>query len=184
MVGNPIPADGELLQRFQTGEQAAFDQLVDRYQVRLLRFAARTLGNGERAEDVVQETFLRLLRKTPDKAVNGAIGPWLFRVCRNYAYDLMKLESREKQRREKVAKEEAVQASSSDAERAELRVFVAQALEKLPPKQREVVRLKVQEGLSYREISEVTGLKTGYIGWLVHTGLEALTERLRSAGAL
>ena len=61
---------------------------------------------------------------------------------------------------------------------------IADELERLPAKEREVVRLKVQQGLSYREIAEVTGLKPGYIGWLIHHGLNRLTNRLQAAGVL
>lgn len=177
------PADGDLILRYRSGDLAAFDLLVDRYQGRLLQFARATAGETH-AEDVVQEVFVRLMRSAPEVGSNGAVGAWLFRVCRNLAYDTMKLEIRERRRRERVARPEASAEETLPAEAAETRARLAEELERLPAKEREVLRLKVQEGLSYKEISEVTGLKTGYIGWLVHQGLNRLTGRLQAAGVI
>lgn len=177
------PQDGELLQRYRSGDLRSFDLLVDRYEGRLLAFARSTLPDASAAEDVVQEAFLRLIRSAPELGSNGAVGAWLFRVCRNLAYDTMKTESRERKRRERVAQAEAVPPGTRP-EDDELHARLRDELERLPAKQREVVRLKVLQGLSYREIAEVTGLKTGYIGWLVHTGLNDLTTRLSASGLL
>lgn len=183
MAEAPDPGDGALLARFRAGDGAAFDLLVDRYQGPLLRFAQAALHDPAVAEDVVQETFLRLIRHAPDPGSNGAVGAWLFRVCRNLAYDTMKTETRERKRREAVA-EPPAPAAEPVSERAELGALVSRELERLPAKQREVVAMKVQQGLSYQEIAAATGLKPGYIGWLVHTGLNTLTDRLRAAGAV
>jgi len=184
MEGTSEPPDGDLVTRFRGGDLAAFESLVERYEGALLRFARATLRNAAAAEDAVQETLLRLAKSPPDPAGNGAIGAWLFRVCRNLAYDNMKSEQRERQRREKVSRDEIDITAEHPAETREMHALVGRELERLPAKQREVLRLKVQEGLSYAQIAEVTGLKSGYIGWLVHTGMNALTDRLRAAGLL
>ncbi|TAH35071.1 MAG: RNA polymerase sigma factor [Planctomycetota bacterium] len=183
MAEAPDPGDGDLLDRFRSGEVAAFDLLVDRYQAPLLRYAHATLHDPAAAEDVVQETFVRLIRHAPDPGSNGAVGAWLFRVCRNLAYDTMKTETRERKRREAAGAADTA-SSAAPPENNELGALVSRELERLPAKQREVVRMKVVQGLSYQEIAGATGLRPGYIGWLVHTGLNTLTDRLRAAGAL
>src|SRR5687767_2374444 len=66
---------------------------LDRYEGQLTRYAQRITGDGERARDVVQETFLRLCREPP-AAVDGHLAEWLFTVCRNQALDVCRKESR------------------------------------------------------------------------------------------
>ncbi|MDA0667954.1 MAG: sigma factor [Planctomycetota bacterium] len=97
------PADGSLLADYRNGKVSAFDLLVDRHEAPLLRFASSILREVTKAEDVVQESFLRLLRKGPDLGSEASLGPWLFRVCRNLAYDMRKMDMREAARREQVA---------------------------------------------------------------------------------
>jgi len=145
----------------------------------LLRYALRLTGDAELARDVVQETFLRLCRAEAG-AVDGHVGPWLFRVCRQRALD-------------QVRKEQRMPASASicingfathepgpveRAERQENGQDVLRLLAALPANQQEVVRLKFQAGLSYRQISDVTGLSVSNVGFLLHTALARLRERV------
>ena len=67
------------------------------------------------------------------------------------------------------------------AERQEAVRLAVAVLESLPDNQQEVIRLKVQNGLSYREISEVTGLSVSNVGFLLHRGIKTLRERLKTA---
>ncbi len=189
MQGESGPADAALLERFHRGDPAAFEELVDRYQAPLLRFARAVLPDASAAEDVVQETFLRFLRHAGGlrrgPGLNGRDAPlaaWLFRVCRNLAWDLMKTERREQERRRRLRP--APPEERDGAEGRELRELVGRELERLPAREREVLQRKVLEGQSYREIAEATGLKPGYIGWLIHQGLGRLHERLQAAGVL
>ena len=176
-------ADGELLADHLAGSTEAFDRLVERHQGRLLRFATGLLRDRARAEDVVQETFLRLLRKPPAIGSAGSAGPWLFRVCRNLAYDLMKTETREQVRRERI---EAPESSTPDELSAdtEVKALVRQEWDLLPAREREALWLKVHDGLSYAQIGEVLGVKPGTVGWIVHEAMQHLTQRLRAVQAL
>jgi len=178
------PKDGELLARFRTGDPDAFDLLVERYQGRLLRLAGAALGDSSSAEDVVQETFVRLLRHAPEPGPNGAVGGWLFRVCRNLACDTMRTEIREKRRRERASVPGLAPSGPEGAAEAELREIVARELDRLPAREGDVLRRKLQEGQTYREIAAATGMAPGTVGWLVHTGLQRLSARLRAAGVL
>lgn len=177
------PADGALLAAFAAGSAEAFDQLVERHQARLVRFASGLLRDRERAEDVVQETFLRLLRTPPAIGSADEAGPWLFRVCRNLSYDLMKTESREQARREHVVTAETAAPDQQSAD-AEVLALVRQEWSRLPAREREALWLKVNEGMSYAQIGEVLGVKPGTVGWIVHEGLNHLTQQLRTAQAL
>ncbi|MHC4379548.1 MAG: RNA polymerase sigma factor [Planctomycetota bacterium] len=177
------PADGSLLAEFRSGKVAAFDQLVDRHQAPLIRFATSILREATKAEDVVQESFLRLLRKGPELGSEASLGPWLFRVCRNLAYDMRKMDTREAARREKVVYEDPL-TPDAQSEQQEVLTLVQRELQNLPEREREAIWLKVHEGWNYAQIGEVLGVKAGTVGWLVHEGMNRLTARLRVAQAI
>lgn len=154
-------------------------EALDQYEGRLVRYAGRITGNLEQARDVVQETFARLCGQDPG-ALNGRLGPWLFAVCRNRAIEL-----RRKDRRMHAAGELMMEGLADNAvtpaESAEDREQsggILQHLATLPESQQEVVRLKFQESMSYREISEVTGHSVSNVGFLLHTALKTLRQRM------
>jgi RNA polymerase sigma factor (sigma-70 family) len=141
----------------------------------LFRYAARLLGDPERARDVVQDTFVKLMAQPPT-AINGHTVEWLFTVCRHRALDVMRKENRMKR-----FEEGQMERLSSDdlhpgheMERAETTAAVLQLINRLPPNQQEVVRLKFQNGFSYKEISRITELSVGNVGFLIHTAVHRL----------
>jgi RNA polymerase sigma-70 factor (ECF subfamily) len=154
-------------------------EVFDQYEGPLVRYAQRLLGDPHRACDVVQDTFVQLCRQ-PRSKVEKAVRQWLFAVCRNRAMDVLKKEHRmtalnDEQQAGCVSPEVAA------SERMEQRETAGQAraiLVTLPTNQQEVIRLKVQEGLTYREISEVTGLSVSNVGFLLHRGLKTIRERM------
>ncbi|RMH04111.1 MAG: RNA polymerase sigma factor [Planctomycetota bacterium] len=183
-TGASADPDGRLLARFQGGEAAAFADLVERWQGPLLRFSGSLLRSAVAAEDVVQECFLRLIRRPPEIGSDGDLGPWLFRVCRNLCLDAMKTDARENRRRERLSPPAAAPGPADRVEAGELADLVDRELGRLPLREREILLLKVGEGLSYRQIAEVTGLAAGTVGWLIHQALGRLCDRLRAAEAL
>jgi RNA polymerase sigma factor (sigma-70 family) len=150
---------------------------LDRHGGELTRYAQRFLNDPGGAQDVVQETFLRLCQQQQSK-LNGRLIPWLFAVCRNVALDV-----RRKEQKMSSLVDEAVGSVSTNqvtpseqVEQAELAGQVIQLLTRLPENQQEVIRLKFQQGMSYKEISSVTGLTVTNVGFLIHTGLKKLRE--------
>ena len=150
------------------------------YEGPLLRYASRLVGDVDRARDVVQDTFLRLCREDPAR-LDGHLGQWLFTVCRNRALDI-----RRKEGHVEPLDERALEAQPSNApsparllERREDLDVVLRTLDTLPASQQEVLRLKFQAGLSYREIAEVTGLTVNHVGVLLHNGIKSIRERVR-----
>ena len=160
---------------------------VDQYEGPLVRYAARLIGSTEAARDVVQETFLRLCKA--DRAeVEPHLAQWLFTVCRNRALEVGRKETRMKTLVESRVCETAARQSSPQAsvavngsvgiETSEAIGEVLRLLDTLPENQQEVVRLKFQNGLSYREISEVTELSVTNVGYLLHTAIQTLRRKL------
>lgn len=149
------------------------------YQCALVGYTRQIVGDLDLARDVVQEAFLRLARERPQPPPDR-LASWLYTVCRNRALDVLRKERRmeplETTQMELVADRErdpAAAAESSD----EARVIMG-FVERLPVNQREVVRLKFADGLSYREISELTGLSVGNVGFLLHNTLTQLRRRI------
>jgi RNA polymerase sigma-70 factor (ECF subfamily) len=154
------------------------------YEGKLVRYATGIVGDIERARDVVQDTFLRLCKEDPSR-IGEYLAQWLFTVCRNRALDIRKKEAR------MSFVDEAELAVSAGAtsrpfallERKEAMDQVMRVLETLPENQREVVILKFQADLSYKEISAVTGLSVTNVGFLLHTALKTIRQRLAEESA-
>jgi len=153
---------------------------VEQHEGPLLRYATSILKDDERARDVVQDAFLRLCRETRD-AVDGHLREWLFTVCRHRALDVLRKEGRMTTTSEpdtgvaSLAPDPALASEIQDDARRVLAL-----LDTIPAKQREAIRLKFQGGLSYAEIARVTDCSVGYVGFLIHTGLKALREKVRA----
>ena len=153
---------------------------VARHQAPLLRYATRLLhGDSNRAQDVVQDTFVRLMAQPSDQ-VDGHVAEWLFTVCRNRVTDLLRKEGRmslfaEGQAERLVAPEPRPGAT---LERSEQHAAVLRLITQLPPNQQEVVRLKFQNGFSYQEISRITSLSVTNVGFILHTAIKSLRQNL------
>jgi RNA polymerase sigma factor (sigma-70 family) len=144
-------------------------------QAPLTRYAARLLGDADRARDVVQDTFVKFMAQ-PREAINGHAVEWLFTVCRHRALDVLRKEGR--MRRFEEGQVERVTADDPrpgrSLERAETQAAILQMIDRLPRNQQEVVRLKFQHGFSYKEISRITTLSEGNVGFLIHHAVARL----------
>ena len=155
--------------------------LLVRYEGPLLRYAQRLIGCQDRARDVVQETFLRLC-KQPEVARESHVAEWLFTVCRNYALDVI----RKEQRMIPAASGELTDTQApaptpvAQAEHNETADRVLALVKGLPENQQQVLMLKFQGSLSYREIARVTGFTVSNVGYLIHQGLTTLRRQLKS----
>jgi len=149
------------------------------YEGRLVRYAMSLTRNIETARDVVQETFLRLCDEDRAK-VEGQLKAWLFKVCRNKAIDVLRKESRMTTvDNSELDTRHSPDPSPYDSLAAEEKTkSVITAVDSLPERQRELIRLKFQEGMSYKEISEVTSLSVSNVGFILHQAMTALRGSL------
>lgn len=156
---------------------------LDRYEGELVRYAHRLTGDLERARDVVQETFLRLCRQEQAQ-LDGHLAEWLFAVCRNKAIDVRRKESRMTTLAAPQTIDTAVREPTPAVlvERRDSAGHILELLASLPANQQEVIRLRFQNSLSYREIAEVTGLTVTNVGFLLHRGLKTIREKVKVAG--
>lgn len=142
----------------------------------LIAYAAKIVNDYERARDVVQDTFIKLYQQDVEK-VKGGLKSWLYTVCRNRSLDVLRKDRRLVLVEDSQAGLEAEAASPLEsAQQREQLGQVQECLKALSENQRQVILLKFQKGLSYKEISEETGLKTGNVGFLLHNGLKKLRQ--------
>jgi RNA polymerase sigma-70 factor (ECF subfamily) len=167
---------------------AAFDSIVSRYEAALLRYAARIVGDPDAAQDIIQNTFIRLFRKWEERLEpSPQVSSWLYRVAHNCAVDHMRRESRRRLlhlRHAEGARDfvppnrGAAFRISEEARRA------AEALRKLSQRERQLVVLKVYEEKTYREISEITGLTVSNVGYILHHAMKKMAAELRRIQAI
>jgi RNA polymerase sigma-70 factor (ECF subfamily) len=148
---------------------------VARFEGPLTLYASRLLRDAEAARDVVQETFLKLCA-SDRPSIENHLAEWLYIVCRNRALDVLRKEQRMSQLREEQVHRclSPEPAPLEAAERRELGQRVLELLETLPVNQREVIRLKFQNGFSYQEISRISGQSITNVGYLIHAGIKTL----------
>ena len=146
-------------------------EALEQHESSLIRYARWILSDLESAREVVQETFLRLCKEDPAR-VEGHLAQWLFTVCRNLAFDARKKEAR----MTPLGDTEIAVAPDMDDRRTVSQVF--QFVETLPKNQREVIYLKFQCDLSYKEISEVTKLSVTNVGFLIHSAVRAIRKQM------
>jgi RNA polymerase sigma factor (sigma-70 family) len=165
----------------QETAESTIESTLARYERPLVQYAlGLTSGDLDQARDIVQDTFLRLVRE-PEPPTGEHLGAWLFTVCRNRAHDHHR-KSKRLIYMEKTALEDSVAdtlAPSRALEEREDALELAHYLERLPENQREVIRLKFQLDLSYKEIADITSLSVGNVGFLLHTGLRKMREFLQ-----
>ncbi len=155
---------------------------MEQYQTALLRYASRVLNNEDAAQDVVQEAFIRLhsnMEKITKRGVQ--LKGWLFRTTHNAAVDYIRKESRRRTLHERQLKQtEPYQDTPPDDREA----LVMQHMNALKPKEREVLVLRLQEGMSYKKIAAVLKRSEGYVGTLIHTATKKMSQSLRLAGVV
>lgn len=158
------------------------DQIVATYQSRLLRYAHHWCRRFAWSCDVVQDTFAKLVEQRQRGTTfrsEAHLRAWLYRVCRQRAIDLLRKEKRMSSSLETDAVPDPTAGDPADsALRRDTSDQVQHQLNRLSENQQEVVRLKFEGGLSYREIADVTGLSVSNVGFLLHTAISTLKERL------
>ncbi len=153
-------------------------EALDRYERPLISYAREITGDLESARDAVQETFLRLSRQDV-AALEPRLRAWLFLVCRNCALDHRRKVVRftddgidDRQASEDPSPDASAMAAE---EGGRLRQMVA----RLPEQQRELVKLKFEAGLSYKEMGDALKISVSHVGVELHTALQTLRREWR-----
>lgn len=170
--------DAELLARLTAGDAAALGPLFDRYEGPIYRYLLGLLHDPAAAEDVLQDAFVTALRKA-DGAVPDAFRGWLFTVAHRHA--LVELRRRKGRPTADAGAVLALLDDSNDpadlAGAADTAAAVRQVLDELPAPQRAVIRLRLFDGLRFREVAERLGCPLNTALARMHDGLRAFRAR-------
>jgi RNA polymerase sigma-70 factor (ECF subfamily) len=180
-------SDEKLIARFQEGDLQAYDILVKRYKDQLLNYVYRFVGNRNDAEDIVQETFLRVYKNKHYYKEIAKFSTWVYTIAGNLA----KTELRRRRRRKifsisNFVNEERDYDIPDTEMNPEQEVdgslkggIIQKAIEKLPPKFKEVILLRDVQGFSYEEMSQILSIPLGTVKSRVNRGRLKLQEDLK-----
>ena len=178
----------------RTGDQgsereraARMGSIVTEYETALLRYATRLVNNRTTAQDVVQNAFIKLFTRWDEEIVaSPRLKGWLFRVTHNEAVDHVRRESRLQLLHSKHAEEQEHAPAHNPhgpLDDQERRALVLAELRKLHPREQQVVLLRLEQGLSYREIAEIMGRTEGNVGNILHHAVKKLSRKLAGVAA-
>ena len=182
----PSPAhdaglDPRMISRAKLGDVAAFSAIVDAYYPRCLRFARAMLRNPDDAEDMVQDTFVRVFRALPRYEERQRFESWLFQILGNCCRTANMAERRQAARAVDDDRVLARVPSSDDPSAGldrEWTIAVRRALAEVPDHNREIFLLHYIEGFSYDEIGRMTGVRQSALKMRVKRACDALRNRL------
>ena len=183
-------SDEELVTAHLNGRGEAFDALYERYRDRLVHFVTRKTGDGDRAQDLVQETFIRVTRHLHRFDTTKKFSTWVYTIASN----LSKNELRNRSRSPLILFQRLTSTWDDDHRPIQfedfrmrpddlyrkrfLRRLVEDTVQELPEHHRLVFRLRELEGKSYEEISEITGINLGTVKSRLHRARNSFAQRI------
>jgi RNA polymerase sigma-70 factor (ECF subfamily) len=183
-----------LIERFLSGDETAFDQIVERYQDLVFNLALRMLGRRDEAYDLSQEVFLQIYKKLGSFRREASLRTWIYRIVLNRAKNRQRWWRRREREMTAVTVEDAERQGSMELstsvavgvallpdralERKELGKILQEAIATLPFDQRTILLLKEIEGLSYEEISRTLDLAIGTVKSRLARARKALRRKL------
>ena len=180
--------DAGVVTAFLGGEERAFQELVERYQTRLLNFVYRTIGDREKAEDLVQEVFIRVYRHLHRFDRSKKFSTWIYTIASNLAKNELRNRSRNplvlfqtirkswQDDDRPLQFEDATSRPDDLYRKRHLRELVEESVAKLPAHHREVFVLRELEGKSYEEIAEITSCNLGTVKSRLNRARSAFAE--------
>jgi RNA polymerase sigma-70 factor (ECF subfamily) len=182
---------------FKSGDARAFATLVQRHRGPVYNFILRYVGHRQRAEDLLQETWLKVVRSSSEWQPKARFTTWVYTIARNLCVDSARKETFRKtdsldapvsndesdgRSVGDLVADEAVQTPDRAAHNKRLRPLIEQALQSLPAEQREVFLLREYQGIGFKEIAEVTGVNENTVKSRMRYALEGLRKRLGELG--
>jgi RNA polymerase sigma-70 factor (ECF subfamily) len=179
--------DEQLMLAFRDGSAAAFEQLVLRHRPRVFHFILRSVREAGRAEDLLQETWLRVIRTAGTYEPKARFTTWLYSLARNLCLDSSRRDrSRPTEPLGEAPMSQGLPDDAASPERqahdAQVRPLLEQALADLPPEQCEVFILREYSGIQFKEIAKITGASEPTVKSRMRYALQTLRQRLTELG--
>lgn len=193
----PERSDEQLMLDFKAGDARAFTVLVGRHRQPLYNFVLRFVGHPQRAEDVLQETWLKVIRGSREYEPRARFTTWAFTIARNLCVDAARKERTRRTESLDVAAEGAegearplmdalpgpdLNAPDRSAHNRRLQPLLVQAIGALPEEQREVFLLREYQGVGFREIADIVGVNENTVKSRMRYALESLRRQLAGHG--
>lgn len=186
--------DVQTMLRVKQGDEAAFAEIVDRYQHRLIAIFMHLVGDRTSAEDLAQEVFLRIYRARHGYEPTARFSTYVFRIAHNLASNTRRSRGRRREVQmagsrsgsqstapaEQQLKERSALMPTRQLDRAELQQLVQQAMDELNERQRMALLLHKFENLSYSDIGESMELSSAAVKSLLSRARETLRSRLET----
>lgn len=186
------PSDSDLVAATLEGSQAAYGDLVRRYERPVLGLILRMVRNRAVAEELAQEVFLRAYTRLASYDRRRKFSSWLFKVAHNATIDHLRRKQLDTVSLERAADDEVplaerlpgpeTEGPEHRAARGELARALEAALAELRPEHREVLILRFRHGCSYEELADITGLPLGTVKTHLHRARRRLAKLLGEAG--
>lgn len=179
------PTDLELIARYRNGDTAAFEVIFQRYHVQLRSVCLRTMGDEATADDMVQETFYRVLRSVARLDMTANFAAWVHRIAANVCTDELRRRQLRLKREAtgeeadvilKVPDTSAIGQPEAALELQRLRRLIWQVSRKLPERQRMVLAMRELERRSYTSIARVMGVTESAVETLLHRARRRFRE--------
>ena len=169
----------------QNAAEAEMEAVVATHEQALLRYACGLLRDPHAAQDAVQHAFIKLCdRGFPLRMEPPAVRAWLYRAAHNAAIDHLRREKRHASLHESAAREAVPVDPPDPGADPDRRQLVLACLGQLAPGEQQVILLRLQEGLPYKDICETTGLPSGTVGRLIHDAVKKLGTLIQHMGGL
>jgi RNA polymerase sigma-70 factor (ECF subfamily) len=175
------PTDKELMELIQADDDRAFRTLVERFQNRLINFVGRIVNDSETAEELVQETFLRIYKQKHSYTPDYAVSTWVYTIALNLARsELRKRKLRKFLSLDFIKEESDIELAVTPAKNYEsLTPVLQQAIEKLPEEYKTAFILCDIQRLPYQEIAEITRVPVGTVKSRINRARSTLREKLK-----
>jgi RNA polymerase sigma-70 factor (ECF subfamily) len=182
--------DEQLMLAYQQGDTGAFETLLTRHEKGVFGFALRMLGDRMLAEEVAQETFLRVIQSASRYRAKASFRYYLYRIARNQCIDLLRRRPREPRTPDLDAGSPGTPEGipngnpgpEQNAGAAQLRAVIRRALATLPEDQRETFLLKEVKGMKLQDVAAITGANLNTVKSRLRYALARLREHLVRAG--
>jgi RNA polymerase sigma-70 factor (ECF subfamily) len=174
--------DAELILQFKQGRESAFEELVRKHMKDAYLFCLRLTGSSEEAEEISQQGFISAYRSLKSFRGESTFRSWLFRILINLNRDRLRGRRRYEARLEEMRRREERRSPpeiGAEKRAGELSELVRERIEQLPPRQREVLLLHLQQNLGYREIAEVLGIRYETVKMNLSLARKRLKEELK-----
>jgi len=176
--------DDQLIDQVLAGDTGSFEELVGRYRNQVFNFILRLLGSRDDAEDILQDTFMKVYQSLPRYQKRARFASFLFTIAHNLSMNRINYRKRSLLKLETLSQSSDTKSTMDRTPDAELRedeisIVVHRAIDKLPPKYRAALVLSEFEGFSYKQIGQVLNCSVGTVKSRIFRARDLLRGHLK-----